>query len=87
VLVVFETSGLGSHFSNMQVWYMNYSIRLGLLMICVDSVIWYVLGAYLEVALPQPYGKRRGCFGRYKDLRAKEIITSNDFGECFEATP
>ncbi len=78
---------MGSHFYNMQVLFMNYSIQIGLLMICIDIIVWYGLGAYLEVVLPQTYGKKRVCFGKTKNLQIKVTTTSNDVGECFETTP
>jgi len=58
---------------------MNYSVWLGLVMICLDTAIWYGLGFILEVALRHNLGKVNWCFRR-KDIQTGDPESTGSTG-------
>ena len=63
VLIEFETSGLGLTFKNVSTDFQNFNFTIGLTMLVIDTVLWFLVGAYLEAILPKEFGQRRHpCF-------------------------
>jgi ATP-binding cassette, subfamily A (ABC1), member 3 len=67
VLIQFETSSIGLTFSNVSRNFENFNFSIGLIMLFVDTVLWFAVGVYLEAILPKEFGQRRHpCFCFYK---------------------
>ena len=56
-----EGSGVGLTFSNATETINNYSFVTGLVMLFISSVVFTLLGFYLDRILPRTYGERLGC--------------------------
>ena len=48
VILGIEENGGKVDWSNIQNYYKNYSVLMGIIMLVVDGVVWVMLGLYLE---------------------------------------
>ena len=63
VLARYEQSGVGVRWHNIDALYNEYSVKLGLIMMAVNSVVLICVGTYLEQVAPKTVGVRRHpCF-------------------------
>jgi ATP-binding cassette subfamily A (ABC1) protein 3 len=59
VVAAFEGSRVGSDFRNIYSKVGGYSVATGFKMLCIDSVLFYMIGIYLDQVLPDNFGRRK----------------------------
>ena len=63
VFAAYEGTGVGLDRSTASIIYFGYSFDTGLLMLLVDTVLFTILGLYLDKVMPSQYGQRlHPCF-------------------------
>ena len=63
VFAAYEGTGVGLDRSTSSIIYFGYSFDTGLIMLLVDTVIFTILGLYLDKVMPSQFGQRlHPCF-------------------------
>ena len=63
IVFEFETSGFGTTFENIRYEYDYYTVLIGIIMMLIDCIVYFLLGIYLTYVLPSTYGvKLPVCF-------------------------
>jgi len=80
VLGNLEGSGVGLSFSNATETINNYTYVTGLVMLFISTIIFLLLGFYLDKILPRTFGERLGCcFCFTMCCRRQQVEEENEF--------
>ena len=63
VIAEYEATGVGVRWQNLNIPYLNYTYKEGLVMLVFDLILFVSLGLWLDKVFPKEYGQRLSpCF-------------------------